>query len=590
MKDFMNKKGYTIAEIMIVLLILTIIFAAFAPLITKRRVTSNRSKYAVWNPVNVQREFNAYYDPGDSKYSGSLFVGITPDGHGAIKSSLLPISRLVIRSGAVTSASRLQRQIQFRFGRSGSADEKKFGKYAGTWLMDRKNVLLGGSYLNLQNVPDNIEARDNVAIGYQSLTQIQTSTGNSALGAYSLAKNSAGKYNVAVGYKAGYGITSTNNNTYIGSGAGEKHTGKYNTAVGYRAMATSTSSGNLNTFIGAWAGDNVTGGEKNVGIGYRAMGGSNATTGNYNIAVGAHALENITSGSYNVAIGYKACMHVTSGSYKTCIGANSGPATSRTSLAASETTGTKASYIDGRTDNVQRTYIGSRPYNYGGDGVLEIHNVGGTNNDLINSPAVRSNTTTVINGNLIVRGRGYFTVGSTLWNFAEVDPKGSSAEHGWGYYTNRKGDSRVFDSQTRYDTGRGDGVSLESQSTSDRRLKNIGTRSLAGLNEINKLKIYNYTFKNDKNKLPHVGVMAQDLQKVFPNSVTQGEDGYLRIRWDEMFFAAINAIKELDKKIVALVNRTMKVETQIAQLEKENTTLKAQVAALNTRVQNLKNK
>ena len=34
-------------------------------------------------------------------------------------------------------------------------------------------------------------------------------------------------------------------------------------------------------------------------------------------------------------------------------------------------------------------------------------------------------------------------------------------------------------------------------STSDRRLKNIGSKNLAGLNEINKLKIYNFTFKND---------------------------------------------------------------------------------------------
>lgn len=598
MKDFMNKKGYTIAEIMIVLLILTIIFAAFAPLITKRRVTSNRSKYAVWKPVNVQREFNAYYDPGDSKYSGSLFVGITPDGHGAIKSSLLPISRLVIRSGAVTSASKLQRQIQFRFGRSGSADEKKFGKFAGTWLMDRQNVLLGGAYMNLQNVPNNIEARDNVAIGYQALTQIQTSTGNSALGAYSLAKNATGKYNVAVGYKTGYGITTGSNNTYIGSFAGENQRGSFNTAIGYNAMGTTSGSGELNTFIGAWAGDNTTTAQRNVGIGYKAMGSSSATTGNYNIAVGAHALENITSGSYNVAIGYKACMHVTSGSYKTCIGANSGPATSRNNMNASETTGTKADYIDGRTDNVQRTYIGSRPYNYGGDAVLEIHNVGGTNNKLINSPSVKSNTTTVINGNLIVRGRSYFTVGNELWNFGETNPKdligssivsGETLENAYGYYGDSPSSYRVNSSQTSYDFGRG--VSLTSDDmASDRRLKNIGTRSLAGLNEINKLKIYNYTFKNDKNKLPHVGVMAQDLQKIFPNSVTQGDDGYLRIRWDEMFFAAINAIKELDKKIVALVNRTMKVETQIAQLEKENTTLKAQVAALNTRVQNLKNK
>ena len=82
--------------------------------------------------------------------------------------------------------------------------------------------------------------------------------------------------------------------------------------------------------------------------------------------------------------------------------------------------------------------------------------------------------------------------------------------------------------------------------------------------------------------------MAQELQKVFPNSVFEDENGYLRIRWDEMFYAAINAIKELDKKIVSLVKRATKVETQITKLEKENVELKAQVESLAARVNKLK--
>ena len=55
-----------------------------------------------------------------------------------------------------------------------------------------------------------------------------------------------------------------------------------------------------------------------------------------------------------------------------------------------------------------------------------------------------------------------------------------------------------------------------------------------------------------------------------------------------MFFASINAIKELDKKITALIDRATNVETQIAQLEKENSTLKLEVANLAARVEKLK--
>lgn len=596
-----NKSAYTIAEVMIVLLILTVIFAAFAPIITKRKLSSYKSSNAIWNKYNETKGFDAYFDPSNTKNTGTAFFGVKPDSYGAVTSTLTPLSRVVIRSGPVTSGNKLQRQIQFRFGRlSGNAAEKKYGKFAGTWLMDRQNVLLGGAYPNIDNTPDNIEARDNVAIGYQSMNALKNAQGNTALGLSALSENISGKYNTAIGYNAGSTLQA-DYNTYIGAGAGEKASGSRNTAVGYQAGYNN--SGSVNVFVGANAGRTGSG-SYNVGIGYDAL---RSVSGNYNVAIGTGALKNLTTGSYNTAIGYNACSEVTTGSHKTCIGYNSGPGantqTSYKSATGSWSRGqTVSDYLGSKTDNLERTYIGGRPYNYGGDAVMEIHNVGGTNSNLINNPGVKSNTTTVINGNLIVRGRAMMTIGSKLWSFVEVDPKGSSAEHSMGYYSNNNVGTILAGNQqdytvcydTKVNTGilpvklKG-GVCLDSTS-SDRRLKNIGTRNLAGLKELNQLKIYDYTFKNDKSKHSQIGVMAQDLQKVFPNSVFEGPDGYLRIRWDEMFFASINAIKELDRKIVSLVNRATKVETQIARLEQENISLKTQVDALSVRVEKLKNK
>lgn len=597
-----NKSAYTIAEVMIVLLILTVIFAAFAPIITKRKLSSYKSSNAIWNKYNETKGFDAYFDPSNTKNTGTAFFGVKPDSHGSVTSTLTPLSRVVIRSGPVTSGNKLQRQIQFRFGRlAGNADEKKYGKFAGTWLMDRQNVLLGGAYPNIDNTPDNIEARDNVAIGYQSMNALKNAQGNTALGLSTLSENISGKYNTAIGYNAGSALHESYN-TYIGAGAGEKASGSRNTAVGYQAGYNN--SGSVNVFVGANAGRTGSG-SYNVGIGYDAL---RSVSGNYNVAIGTGALKNLTTGSYNTAIGYNACQYVTTGSHKTCIGYNSGPGantqTSYMSATGSWSRGqTVSDYLGSKTDNLERTYIGGRPYNYGGDAVMEIHNVGGTNSNLINNPGVKSNTTTVINGNLIVRGRTIMTIGSKLWSFVEVDPKGSSAEHSMGYYSNDRGGVWISPNQQDYagcynadvpilgniTLNFNGGVCLDSTS-SDRRLKNIGTRSLAGLKELNQLKIYDYTFKNDKSKHSQIGVMAQDLQKVFPNSVFEGPDGYLRIRWDEMFFASINAIKELDRKIVSLVNRATKVETQIARLEQENISLKTQVDALSVRVEKLKNK
>lgn len=596
-----NKSAYTIAEVMIVLLILTVIFAAFAPIITKRKLSSYKSSNAIWNKYNETKGFDAYFDPSNTKNTGTAFFGVKPDSHGSVTSTLTPLSRVVIRSGPVTSGNKLQRQIQFRFGRlAGNADEKKYGKFAGTWLMDRQNVLLGGAYPNIDNTPDNIEARDNVAIGYQSMNALKNAQGNTALGLSALSENISGKYNTAIGYNAGSALHESYN-TYIGAGAGEKASGSRNTAVGYQAGYEN--SGSVNVFVGANAGRTGSG-SYNVGIGYDAL---RSVSGDYNVAIGTGALKNLTTGSYNTAIGYNACSEVTTGSHKTCIGYNSGPGANTQTSYMSETGSwsrgqTVSDYLGSKTDNLERTYIGGRPYNYGGDAVMEIHNVGGTNSNLINNPGVKSNTTTVINGNLIVRGRAMMTIGSKLWSFVEVDPKGSSAEHSMGYYSNNNVGTILAGNQqdytvcydTKVNTGilpvklKG-GVCLDSTS-SDRRLKNIGTRNLAGLKELNQLKIYDYTFKNDKSKHSQIGVMAQDLQKVFPNSVFEGPDGYLRIRWDEMFFASINAIKELDRKIVSLVNRATKVETQIAKLEQENISLKTQVDALSVRVEKLKNK
>ena len=118
---------------------------------------------------------------------------------------------------------------------------------------------------------------------------------------------------------------------------------------------------------------------------------------------------------------------------------------------------------------------------------------------------------------------------------------------------------------------------------SDRRLKNVGEKFTAGLEELKKLNFFHYTFKKDETKRPQVGVIAQDLQEVFPDAVTIGTDGYLRIRWDEMFYAVINAVKQLDEKIAKITedvkanfDKTAQLEATIAEQQKVIEDLKTQ--------------
>ncbi len=105
--------------------------------------------------------------------------------------------------------------------------------------------------------------------------------------------------------------------------------------------------------------------------------------------------------------------------------------------------------------------------------------------------------------------------------------------------------------------------------TSDIRLKNVGKEFTGGLDEINQLKFYNYTYKRDADKTPRVGVMAQDLQKVFPNAVNENSEGYLYIRKDDMFYASLNAIKELFAKMTDNSAKIKELEERNAVLEKQ---------------------
>ena len=112
---------------------------------------------------------------------------------------------------------------------------------------------------------------------------------------------------------------------------------------------------------------------------------------------------------------------------------------------------------------------------------------------------------------------------------------------------------------------------------SDERLKNILGDNKAGLDEINKLKVVNYTYKADKTQTPHVGVIAQELKPVFPKAVKKGSDGYYRIRLEDMFYAMVNSVKELSVRKNDLETLDIDyIDASVEELQKENADIKAQ--------------
>ena len=209
------------------------------------------------------------------------------------------------------------------------------------------------------------------------------------------------------------------------------------------------------------------------------------------------------------------------------------------------------------TDDQERIYIGGKSKYNGGDAVLEIHNLDDKFKDIIYGE--NNASAAVINGDLIVMG--------TIYNAVE------------DYYKMKKerrlnmlvSEANIGGESQALFLGR-HVIDVEKHPAiaSDRRLKYVGTENKSGLDKIRQLKVFNYTFKKDKEKTPHVGVIAQDLQKIFPDAVTKGDDGFLRIRMEDMFYALVNAVKELDAKITELTNQVKILQEQNKYIIKQN--------------------
>ncbi|MCQ2958074.1 MAG: tail fiber domain-containing protein [Candidatus Gastranaerophilales bacterium] len=111
---------------------------------------------------------------------------------------------------------------------------------------------------------------------------------------------------------------------------------------------------------------------------------------------------------------------------------------------------------------------------------------------------------------------------------------------------------------------------------SDRRLKTILSQYKKGLKELLKINPVEFVYKKDEKKEHHIGVIAQDLRKVFPEAVEQNpQTGYFMVGTEPIFYAMINAIKELHLKNQELKKQNDELEQKVIKLRKIRDELKA---------------
>ncbi len=593
------KKGFSLTELIIVLVIIALLFAALAPIITKRHIAESGGSEAIWNFVSNDPERNSYFNPAVPDWTSSVYVGMTPpatqDKHSG---------KLVINSGSITynNATYLQPQLQFRF--SPNENELTNGIDAGSLLVGTNDNLYLGNIHNFSGTKNSI-------LGFSNLVGA-TNLGNSVVVGFGAMKNgsnlnSANVQYIAIGTNAGHSVTFPSGGIYIGSLAGLNDANISNIAIGYHAWFNNSSIDNAgeNIAIGAQTGilqntiSDVA--MNNIFIGTLSTPASIEHNIDHTTIIGrgsyTPAGDNIpTNGvSEMTAIGYHACNGINSPDKTICLGYETGSEVNNS--------------FEYQNSENEHILLGGIPQGgFGGRGVVEVHNYG--------SGPSATNADVIFNSNLVVRGKLYaansddtqprnYKLSAT--NTAGYDPVTSyrctsdEKKHillVYNTYVCTDGFSDILsESETssanpaRYrNMLKSDGYVPNSVMSSDVRLKTNIVENNDGIEKILKLDPYNYTFKQDILATSQVGVIAQDLEKVFPTSVSEDSKGFLKIRWDEMFYAMINSIKQLSLKVEILSEKIVTLAKNIDFVKFQQKELRKKLVTLDNRVKKLERK
>jgi hypothetical protein len=376
----------------------------------------------------------------------------------------------------------------------------------------------------------------------------------------------------------------TNENAFLGFAGNTATTGALNTASGFGALTSDTT------------------GSDNTASGIYALAAN--TSGSYNAASGGDALANNTTGCCNTAYGNSALDLNTTGSANTAIGIGAGYTWDFSWITGSNNTFIGGSTIMSTGNLSNATAIGFSA-EVAESNALVLGSINGVNGALadtlvgigITTPAYKLHVGT-INKGFRVEGPAQGTTNPVLASF------GGSGDFGIDAVGTAEGRFVVKDSSgyvgintATPDTnlsvnGNADKSGGGSWSTfSDRRLKDLSGTFNSGLDEVLKLQPIRYRYKDDngmgiRDREEHVGFVAQEVQKVIPEAVTENSKGYLLVNNDPILWTMLNAIKEQQKLIQKQQRRIAQLTSQVKTIQtslRNGGRAESEVRTVNTR-------
>lgn len=357
----------------------------------------------------------------------------------------------------------------------------------------------------------------NTAVGIDSMLSITTGYGNTSMGNESMRAVTTGSVSAAFGSHALLNWqTGTDNNAFGVDTLYSLTHASFNNGFGTSVLyATTTGTHNAGFGVDTFY-NNVTG-NNNTGMGNNA--GKNMTGGDNNTFVGYLSAAG-SSGSFtstgSTTLGTSSLQYLsTGGNYNTAIGMNAG---------LNNTTGTINTYLGyntglGITTGSKNTIIGA--------------NVTGLSSSLSNNIIIADGDG---NQRLKVDNTGALTV-SALVSCGGIQTNGSGIL----------------------------------SCTSDETLKDITGQFTKGIDAIRNINPISYSWKQDNylydNGMIYNGFSAQNVQTALGGDATSlSSDGHLQISQLTLLAASINAIKDLDLKIIDLSSIDLDKPNSVASL------------------------
>jgi hypothetical protein len=176
-------------------------------------------------------------------------------------------------------------------------------------------------------------------------------------------------------------------------------------------------------------------------------------------------------------------------------------------------------------------------------GASERMRIDTSGNLLVNTTTVLNNArVTVVNANPQIVARHSSATAGKYWNTPYIDTNNT-------LYIINQNNAGVYitDGATAW------------VANSDERLKDIIAPITSALEGVQSLRAVKYSWKSDADKVAHIGLIAQDVQKVLPEVVasaklplSEDETEYLSVAYTEVIPLLVAAIKELSAEVEAL--------------------------------------